>query len=184
MESQDLKQTLRNLLKETGSVEEAYSAYAKVIDEEVNSANADEATHEVTWGERPVSGNRIENVLRSLARIFTKMPKPMDEPFQFKSQHKLDSHLLQELRAEQERGVELENLSGLAAGVAMWMFALSLVMILFVKTTAVVLVFASILAFFWASFVISNVHFKNLPTELRNISADHWSIKRIENKTR
>ena len=182
MESDNFKEALRTFLAKESSVDEAFSAYARFIEETHNSKHTTSATHEIVWGQRSSKGNRIENVLLFLARVFTKTPASPIDPFYFKSLHRLDAQAFQLLRAEMERGVELENICSLSAGVSMWMFVLSVAMTPFVGVTGVALTIASILIFIGAVVGISKSHVRFLPDEIRNVSADYWSIKEISEK--
>ena len=191
MSSEDYKQALKNYMKDTPTVEEAYSAYADLIDEKVNANVSETATYEITWGERPVSGNRIENLLKSLGQLGTKTQKSDSEPFRFKSMHQLDSPQLQELQAERERGAELESVFGLVGGVSIWMFFLSIVLTSLLSavgselvSTGIALTIASVLIFWGAVVGASKAPFKYLPDQFRQISADHWSIRQIDEITR
>ncbi len=183
MEFDNFKQALQSLLEKKSSVDEAYSAFANLVEEGHNRERSDAATHEIEWGERSSRGSRIENVLLSLARAFAKTPNPPINPFHFKSIHQLDSEQLQWLRIEMEKGVDLENISSLSAGVSMWMFVLSGAMIPFVGITGIVLTVVSVLIFIGAVVGISKAHFRFLPPEFRNISADHWCIKEITERS-
>ena len=179
MEFDNFKQAFQRLLEDKSSVDEAYSAYAELVEEGHNRERTDTATHEIVWAERSSRGNRIENVLLSLGRAFAKTPNSPLNPFHFKSLHQLDSDQLQWLRNEMEKGVELENISSLSAGVSMWMFVLSGAMIPFVGITGIVLTIVSVFIFIGAIIGMYKAHFRFLPAEFRNISADHWCIKEI-----
>lgn len=182
MTAQDFKKAFQDFLKAESTVEEAYAAYANFVEEKQNATRLDDATHEVVWTVKSSRGRGIENMLLSLARAFTKTPKPTLKPFSFKSLHTLDTKQVQELDSEQERSVELQNLSTIFAGVAMWMFVLSFAMIPLVGMTGVVLCVVSILIFVGSVIGISKAHFRFLPEEFRSISADHWSIKSLVEK--
>ena len=182
MTTQDFKQAFQVFLKEESTVEEAYAAYANLVDQKFNSTHVDDATHEVVWTVKSSRGRGIEKILLSLARAFTKAPQPTLKPFSFKSLHTLNTRQVQELDSERERSVELENLSTIFAGVAMWMFVLSSAMIPLVGITGVVLSVVSILIFVGSVVGMSKAHFRFLPEEFRSISADHWSIKSLAEK--
>lgn len=182
MESDNFKQTMQKLLEKESSVDEAYAAYAKLVEETHNLGRAEPATHEIVWGERSSRGNRIENILLSLARTFSKTPNSPIHSFHFKSLHTLGAQEIQVLRAEMARSVELENICSLSAGVSMWMLVLSLAMIPLVGTTGIVLSVVSVLMFIGAVYGISKAHYRFLPDEFRDISADYWCIREITDK--
>lgn len=182
MTAEDFKQAFQVFLKEESTVEEAYAAYANLVEEKFNSTHVEDATHEVVWTVKSSRGRGIEKMLLSLARAFTKAPKPTLKPFSFKSLHTLNTRQVQELDSERERTVELENLSTIFAGVAMWMFGLSSAMIPLVGITGVALAIMSAFIFIGSVIGMSKAHFRFLPGEFRSISADHWSIKSFAEK--
>ena len=76
METEDLKETLTNLLNEKSSSEEAYAAYGELVESLFGLSQEEPPTHVIQWGQRTGRASRIESILISMARLFVKSPKP------------------------------------------------------------------------------------------------------------
>ena len=179
MESGNLKNAFREILRKEDSIEKAYTTYAELIDEKVNQQNLDNATHVIIWTNKHGLRGGLDRFTRSVITLFSRTRSSRTKPFNFKTYHSLDEVEFEALQAGLFRGSGVENLSSFLAGIFVWLFTLSIPVIPLVGATFLSLTCISFFVFLGSVYSLSSARYRYLPSEFRNIAADHWAVQTV-----
>ena len=180
MSKSEFRKTLRNYLRSSVSKEEAFEAYVSLIEKTINRPTEANPTHAITWSK---SNEFKEYLVRGLIGHWSKLlKKPLitkKNSFSFKTYHSFNDDQLDKLELAKEHCLQTEDYLKVLIGIFAWLFLLSLPASLFVGWLSIYLAIFGIGVVLWSLYRLSTAKFRYLPEDLRQISADYWSIESL-----
>ncbi len=178
MARSEFSNTLRNFLQSATSKEEAFEAYVSLIEKTINRPSETNPTHVITWS---INNELKEYLVGGLIGHWSKLiKKPViteKSSFSFKTFHSFNDDQLKKLELAKEQCLQAEDFSKLLIGIFGWLFLVSLPAYPIVGSLSIYLAIFGIGVAVWSLHRLSTVKYRYLPEDLRNISADYWTIK-------